>query len=747
MIRPTAIRPTAISPTVIRLIASALLVALAATAPVEACGPYPFDTRFWYDHRAGVAEHRVIRGELGIFEPGYDSAWIFSAWRQLAGPGLVESDHEKLIWLVSPDYGNFPSDSPSGTRDWDEAREAVMGEGVGWLDTTREQSSSDDGQRTWVWFDNCLADAFETAAETLRVRASEYGNEHLAVGEWVRGQDAVFENCSGGQVDPEPASEDWPVWLQKDRAYQRAAAALYSERYDEAVKLFADIAQDSDSPWRVVSGYLVGRALAREGRHDEAIEQYRAVLGDPEAAEYHASARGLIDHLLFRHDPAALRAEVVARLSAEPLPDTVAQDLVDFHRLARGAEAETLEKDADPLTDWYRSVKGWNSPGEVVDRWRAEKDGDQGPAWRWAALLRANATEIVFDDGREYEALPPEAIDELLAAETFEPGDTGAVSEAYHRARLLLDVGRTDEAIPILESAVQGEYGSVSTAETNLILAQRLRGARRLDEIVRFGQMYPTEVGWNYDDNEPLAGDEDVPTWNGGPVWHLTATKSMNGLSARTLSALVTPESVTDELLRAQTLRVAWTRAVTLEDEATAADLARRLAEIDETLAPQLEPLLSAPGVERAFLASLVILRHPGLHPDLHWGVSRPTAIDELDVYYSDWWCQGDTFDLPEFADLEALGAASSENLDALRRLEELPSAPIWLGQKVLDYADAHPDDARVPEALHRVVRATRHGCEWGTDGFGEISQSAFQRLHQRYSGNEWTEKTPYWFD
>lgn len=723
------------------LLVSLLLAVVLAATPAEACGPYPFDTRFWFDHRSGVAEHRVIRGELGVFEPGYDSAWIFAAWRQMAGSGLLEADREKLVWLLTPDDN---AQRQPGTQAWDEAREEVMGEGIGWLDTTREQTSLDDGQRTWLWFDNCLADGFETAAETLRARANEYGSEDPAVRKWIRGQDAVFENCSDGVVDPEPASPDWPEWLQKDRAYQRAAAALYSERYDEAAKLFADIAADADSPWRSVSGYLVGRALARAGRHDEAIERYRAVLDDPSAAEFHASARGLIDHLRFRHEPDALRTDVVARLSASPLPETVSQDLIDFRRLARGSDSED---DADPLTDWFRSVKGWNSPAEVVERWRAERDGPHGAAWRWAALLRAHAAEVVFDDGREYEALPRQAIDELLAAETFGPGDTGAVSEAYHRARLLLDVGRADEAIPILESAVQGEVGSVATAETNLFLAQRLRAARSLDEMVRFGQMYPTEVGWNYDDNEPLASGEEIPTWNGGPLWHLTAATTMNGLTPSAMSALVTPESVADELLRAETLRVAWTRAVALEDAAAVVELAGRLMEIDTSLAPQLEPLLSAPGVERAFLASLVILRHPGLHPDLHWGVSRPVGVDELDVYYSDWWCPGDSFDLPEPADLAAVGAATAGNLDALDRLGKLPSAPIWLGRRVLDFADAHPDDSRVPEALHRVVRATRHGCDWNTDGFGEVSKAAFQRLHQRYPQSPWTEKTSYWFD
>lgn len=723
-----------------------------SSVPASACGPYPFDTRFFFDHRPGVAQHRAVRGELGVFEPHFDTAWVFAAWRQLAGPGLEETDRERLVWLLMDDDtmdADPAGGDPRGVDAWQAARRDVVGAGGGWINPTREQSVAEGKQRSWFWFDNCLDDSFETAAETLRARVAKYG-DHPAVREWLRGQDAVFENCSGGLTEPaelpaEPAI-GWPEWLQKDRTYQRAAAALYSERYDLAAERFAAIAGDADSPWQAVSGYLVGRALARAGRHTEAIESYRAVLDDPAAANFHASARGLIDHLRYRDDPDALRADVVARLSgSSPLPESLEQDLVDFHRLA-GQRA--FERDEiDPLTDWYRAVKGWTQPGDVMERWHRERGGEYDVAWRWAALLRANAGDVVYFDGRQAPALPAETIHELLDAPTLEPGTTGAVSEAYHRARLLLDTGRADEAVPILERAIQGEYGSVATADTNLFLIQRLRAAGSLEDIVRFGQMFPTEVGWNYGDNGPLGQGADVPTWKGGPLWHLTAAKMLNGLSPSALAELVTPESVTDPLLRAETLRVAWTRAVVLDEEAEIASLAGRLSEVDPQLAPQLEPLRSAPAVERGFLAARVILRHPGLHPDLHWGVSRPTAVDELDVYYSDWWCSGETFELPEPADLETLGAASPENLDARNRLAELPTAPIWLGRKVIAYADAHPDDPRVPEALHLVVRTTRHGCKWGTESFAEVSKSAFQRLHQRYPNSPWAEKTPYWFD
>jgi hypothetical protein len=60
----------------------------------------------------------------------------------------------------------------------------------------------------------------------------------------------------------------------------------------------------------------------------------------------------------------------------------------------------------------------------------------------------------------------------------------------------------------------------------------------------------------------------------------------------------------------------------------------------------------------------------------------------------------------------------------------------------VLAWAKAHPDDPRLAEALHRVVRATRSGCT--TEGSGDVSREAFTRLHKLFPRSEWAKRTPY---
>ena len=51
--------------------------------------------------------------------------------------------------------------------------------------------------------------------------------------------------------------------MRADRAYQIAAANFYAANFDEALKGFAAIAADANSPWQRNAVYLVARALTR----------------------------------------------------------------------------------------------------------------------------------------------------------------------------------------------------------------------------------------------------------------------------------------------------------------------------------------------------------------------------------------------------------------------------------------------------------------------------------------------------
>ena len=63
---------------------------------------------------------------------------------------------------------------------------------------------------------------------------------------------------------------------------------------------------------------------------------------------------------------------------------------------------------------------------------------------------------------------------------------------------------------------------------------------------------------------------------------------------------------------------------------------------------------------------------------------------------------------------------------------------------QTLDWAQKHPDDPRLPEALHRAVQASRYRC---TDAdTGKYSKQAFNLLHRKYPKSSWTARTKYWY-
>ena len=71
-------------------------------------------------------------------------------------------------------------------------------------------------------------------------------------------------------------------------------------------------------------------------------------------------------------------------------------------------------------------------------------------------------------------------------------------------------------------------------------------------------------------------------------------------------------------------------------------------------------------------------------------------------------------------------------------------NAPDYLEPTVLAWAKAHPDDPRVPEALHLAVTAGHLSCSTGRTA--EYSKQAFTMLHKSYPNSEWAKKTKYWY-
>ncbi|HEX6731222.1 MAG TPA: hypothetical protein VF074_14455, partial [Pyrinomonadaceae bacterium] len=235
------------------------------------------------------------------------------------------------------------------------------------------------------FFPNCTSNAFEVATETLKDRANRFGSQSVEVRDWLEGQDIVFRNCAEGSLMPKPVGTERPLWLQKDREYQAAAALFYSLHFDEARQRFEQIANDNQSDWQQTADYLVARTLVRQAslesnetakraRYENAETYLHNLL--PRSNRFRVGSKKLLALVRYRLRPEERVRELAQTLTVHSGNDNLRQDLIDytwlldkFDQQIQMAEAER-QKQLNPTKPEPGSVEDGNS--DSLDAKRAE---------------------------------------------------------------------------------------------------------------------------------------------------------------------------------------------------------------------------------------------------------------------------------------------------------------------------------------------------------------------------------------
>ena len=242
--------------------AIALILILAFLSSALPCGPGYVTPVFDFTKSPEQPYTNFAAGRLGIIKPTFRRSVLIAAYRYLGGGSFSADEQRDLVDLwkatIDRDYTQTDDVTPV-VKSWLEKRKAVVGkeEKVPAVYVERSYGGYD-------FFPNCSINAFEVATETLGDRIASHGPNDPGVQNWVNGQDEVFQNCSSGRRIPDDVPAGSPEWLEKDRAYQQAAAEFYSLDFRNAKKHFAEIAQDTQSPWQETADYLVARTLIRQ---------------------------------------------------------------------------------------------------------------------------------------------------------------------------------------------------------------------------------------------------------------------------------------------------------------------------------------------------------------------------------------------------------------------------------------------------------------------------------------------------
>jgi hypothetical protein len=769
-----------------RILILALLLAAVLFAPVgnvEACGPF-FEPEVFVSTTHPDDLAAFGKGQLGILQAGFDSNEYAVAYRYLNGGKLSAAELHAYVPPPPPpsppaqDWTKISADQLRALRDAQAAARQAQADAQPaskWLSTRAEylpplasavqaQSFPVDYGGNIVFDDsylNCPDPAFITATLTLSKRANAWGKDSKWLADWIHGQDAVFSNCAGkSATSPAPAAPDSPALLKADRAYQIASATFYAKQFDDAASQFAAIAADRSSPWAPWGQYLAARAMVRKAfangkttdayssdlaSYDAATMQraqtmLEALLAQPNPTPSRPIVQDELNFIRIRTDPENRAAEVSAAL-AGPAPDP--NFLHDLDDLSWLYIKSISIKNQPPLMAW---ITAWRT-GTAASAFTAWQQGHQLP-WLVVAIAKAAPTD----------AFAPALIDE---AAKITPESPAYDTVFYHRVRLLIALQRTDEARALLDAALPALRNQKPSSKRNALLGERLAVARDFREFLQYAPRNTLAADsegaedlqqeCNLDEHA-VNGNANCPGVTQDLWFDDDAAVILNQKVPLSLLIEAANTATLPQNLRQSLAVMAWTRAVLLQDTKSVAALAPLLPKDLEATA----------GSSADFPADLAILRNPGMRPYLEAGIPRVASFSQFDEFRNNWWCkpwqEQDQSDGQALIPLSA-PAIIAQDQQALaaseyQSLQQLPDSAAVIGQRVIDYANAHPNDPQVPEALALTVRATHYACQSfdskapgaSTSNYTPVGKAAFEFLHKHYPKSPWTAKTPYYY-
>ena len=750
--------------------------------PAFACGPFILDVVFSLKTHPDIPLDRYTGGEIGIVPASYGPMSLVLFYRQLNGMSLnaaektqaINAFEKKIFYLPGSEDPTKPIErdtrGDSAETVWFKARAKVTGEKI---------AIENDKRSGYVYYINCLPDAFRNAAKTLDDRVAKSGVTDDTK-EWVKGQDAVFANCSEDAAAPAELTAG-PTWLKQDRSYQIAAALLYQGKNAEARTAFETIAKDNSSPWNKTSRFVAARTFIREasllpmpesGEPDPQVEATRRellqkgvehldnIIEDNTMSEFHASAARLLGLAKFRMTPNERRQELGNILTTKTNNTNFYNDFYDYSlfinrfqstaedagRTRESAEAEKAGKEYDwnynlklrdvpveamndDLSNWIFTYKAADGLDRALENWKTTKT----LPWFVAAISKATADSL--------------ATPELLAeAEKIAAGSSAFATVRFHQIRLLIATGKIDAAKRKFDEV--GDIRKMPVSSQNSFLALRTVFATSLDDYLKYAQRKSAIFSWGDDEREePAEVEGKLAEWKDRAMFDADAALFLN---ERVPLSVLKQAAVNEQLpahLRRMLVIATWTRAFVLKNTAIEREFAPLVASHTKTDMPQFGTYAAATRpVEREASALLAILRNPVVQPYVEVGYGRddssPAGVASI---RGNWWCGENHSDkagiaFPTFLTAQQTAAAKTEK-DQLIALGESATA---LTRRTIEFATKNPAHPKTPELLHLAVRSTRYGC---TDAnTGKLSKQAFDILHTKYKTSPWTKLTPYWF-
>jgi hypothetical protein len=713
----------------------AVILLFATPTALDSCAIAAPEPVFMTVHRPADPDGEFMKGKIGVIVPAFDRTYLIAAYRYLSGRTITAHDADAFRDAApQPLVSVFPI----GSSSWDAARKALPGAlPTSYLSVYKQRAGPTYQQD----YRNCLDDAFLTAASTLQDRASRWGTDSANLREWLAAQDEVFQNCSGKTAsipkDPDAAMD--PL-LSADREYQIAAAHFYAGEWEQARRWFKRVSENADSPWREIAPYLIARVYLREGIVDEkagALEEahrgFQAIVNDPAQQEWQGPSANLLDFAALRIRSEERLRQYAAEISGERPAEDLAGPLLDFKFLFDHTDDHLKLAATSDLADWLLAMRGEPHDGgaHVLDRWRNSHNN----AWLIAALSQpwpfadADLSELV------------------QTARNIKPENPGYESAAYYGIDAEVRRGHRDEARQWTDQVLTGK---LLLSSRNRILSQRLRLVRNWNEFLLFAPRQPEPNLAFYDGDEVNQAGDWVKS---GELFDVDSTLALNRNVPLLLLADGAHNPRLPKHLQTALAQAGFVRSLVLGRSAQMRDFMQRIVELNPAAAGPAKEILSAPDAPAAHFAGILLLlrtsapegmiesgaemsdyHRANYAGSIYWGFGQPPQQERA---------RNTSVDLGFLTPLQR----SQGDLEWKTLQDRAECGATYAENEAIQWAMKHPDDNRVPEALHFVVQATFRGCGDRVAGrVGKLSHQAFQLLHQRYPNSEWTKKTKYWY-
>jgi hypothetical protein len=350
----------------------------------------------------------------------------------------------------------------------------------------------------------------------------------------------------------------------------------------------------------------------------------------------------------------------------------------------------------------------------------------------------------------------------LAAAAKIDARDPRLLSVLYHRVLLLRAMGNDKDARALIDANLAYLAKEAPISSRNLFWGHRMAMAQTFDDFLHFA---PREDASAHHDQTVKPGATAPPNAPNDVYFDTDSTAVLNRALPLPMLVQAATSLITPKPLQTEVAEATWTRALLLNKPDIAAKVAPAVKKSTPELAHVIDQYAGITSDDERHRAVLfAILHNPGMRPYVVPNMQRTTAMNDIDSFRDNWWC-ADIGARTELSPNDYPAAESSPgklkprpapNVSFLSpadksagaadwdTLSKLGAAPSYLGAEVLAWAKATPDDPRIPEALHLVVRATRYGCS--DDKTSSYSKQAFQLLHSKYPKSEWTKKTPYFY-